>query len=95
MISLTKNSHKNQDVSSTAFVLINCFDGKIGPTIQELEKISEVTEVQQTNGPYDIVATLRSESTTDLKNALTQQLKEIKTVRSTLTLRSSENLGML
>lgn len=95
MISFSRNHQKDDKSSPSAFVLMNCFDGKIDSTVQELEKIDVVTDVRKINGPYDIIATLQTESSNDLKDVLTQQLKEIKTVKSSLTLRSGDGIEML
>jgi len=87
---------KSDDIhAAKAFVLITCFEERVADTINELKKIGTVSSIEQTEGPYDIIATLESKSNEDLKKALTHQIRRIKTVRHTLTLRSSTDGGVL
>jgi DNA-binding Lrp family transcriptional regulator len=95
MMGFTKNIDEKNDQDSKIFVLINCIDGKIKPTIEELEKINAVIEVRQTSGPYDIIITVELKSNDEIKKTLTQQLRKIETIRCTLTLRSSDDVGVL
>lgn len=95
MIGFSRNHQKDTKSSPSAFVLMNCFGGEIDSTVLELEKIDKVTDVRKINGPYDIIATLQTESGDDLTNVLMQQLKEIKTVKSSITLRSGDGIKML
>lgn len=87
---------KSDDVhAAKAFVLITCFEEKVDETINELKKIGTVSSMERTEGPYDIIVTLESKSNEDLKKTLTHNIRRIKTVRHTLTLRSSTDGGVL
>jgi hypothetical protein len=94
MLSSSKNPKKKSKKQSKLFVLINCFDGKTKTTMEEVARIYTVTHVKEIEGPYDIITTLESSSNDELKKAL-QQLRKLKTVRGTLTLRSSDDLEVL
>lgn len=84
-----KKNNKTDIRTSKLFVLINCIEGKISHTMDKIEKVDFVTDIQQIDGPYDIIVTLESQSHHDLKKALTHQIRSIDTVGGTLTLRSS------
>lgn len=87
---------KNQSGDqSKLFVLITCFEGKTKEAVEEIRKINSVTDVRETDGQYDIIVTLESDSNEELKKALVHQLRKIKAIRGTLTLRSSDDLGLL
>lgn len=90
--SLTKKIKKTK--SSKLFVLINCLDGKSRATTKEIAKLENVTNIAETKGSYDIITTLRSDSNEELKKTL-NQLRKIKTIRGTMTLRSSSDLEIL
>ncbi|MEM4253687.1 MAG: Lrp/AsnC ligand binding domain-containing protein [Candidatus Nitrosotenuis sp.] len=86
----------NQDgEQSKLFVLITCFEGKTKEAVEEIRKISTVTDIKETDGQYDILVTLESDSNEELKKALVHKLRKIKAIRGTLTLRSSDDLGLL
>lgn len=74
---------------SKIFVLITCVDGQVDHTISQIKKINHVKQIHRTDGPYDILVTLESDSNEDLKNVLTHHIRTISTVGYTLTLRSS------
>lgn len=88
MASLNQECGKRNE-SSKLFVLINCVGGKISTTIDKIKKIKSVTDIQQIDGQYDIIVTLESKSSDELKKTLTQQIRTIDTVGCTLTLRSN------
>ncbi|MDC8438223.1 MAG: Lrp/AsnC ligand binding domain-containing protein [Candidatus Nitrosotenuis sp.] len=77
-----------------AFVLITCFEDGVDDTVNEIRKISSVSSIERTDGPYDIIAVIESRSNEDLKKTLTHQIRRIKTIRHTLTLRSSSDAGV-
>ncbi len=77
-----------------AFVLITCFEDGVDDTVNEIRKISSVSSIERTDGPYDIIAVIKSRSNEDLKKTLTHQIRRIKTIRHTLTLRSSSDAGV-
>lgn len=88
----TKNI--DREASSKIFVLTNCVEGKIEITIDLLRQINAITEISRTDGSYDLIVTLEAKSNDDLKLALAQ-LRKIETIKRTLALRSSDDLGVL
>lgn len=92
---MNQDDEKSNDVPSKVFVLITCFEKKIKHTIRQLKKIEAVTEISKTDGSYDLIVTLEAKTNEDLKKILTHQLRKIETIRSTLTLRLSTDMGVL
>ncbi|MBC7107554.1 MAG: Lrp/AsnC ligand binding domain-containing protein [Methanomassiliicoccales archaeon] len=70
----------------TAIVLINTEIGKEGEVIDSLSKLSEVKEIYLVYGVYDIVAKLDSETMESLEGLITQKIRHVGAIRSTLTL---------
>ncbi|MEO9309634.1 MAG: Lrp/AsnC ligand binding domain-containing protein [Nitrososphaera sp.] len=93
MQDLEKNKHENH-TTSKLFVLINCIDDKVKTTIEELRRVAHVLETKQIDGPYDIIVTIQSTSNEELKKTL-HKIRQLQTVRHTLTLRSSSDDGVL
>ncbi|MEW6044662.1 MAG: Lrp/AsnC ligand binding domain-containing protein [Thermoproteota archaeon] len=93
MLDLEKNKQGGQDIH-TLFVLINCIDEKVKTTIEELRRIEHVVEIKQIDGPYDIITTIQSTTNDELKKTL-DKIRQMRTVRHTLTLRSSHDDGVL
>lgn len=85
---------KKKKQHSKLFVLINCVDGKVKSAVKEIIKIHTVANITETEGSYEIIVTLKSDSNEELKKAL-HQLRKIKTIRGTMTLRSSSDLELL
>jgi hypothetical protein len=81
--------------TSKLFIFITCIDGQVKSTIDKIKKIGDVTQIQQTEGPYDIVVTLESNSNNDLKKTLMHKIRSIDTVAHTLTLRASPDEWVL
>lgn len=73
-----------------AFVLINCIPGKEPLIIQKLHEIKNITEVQGTYGIYDIVARIESDSESQLETIISDQIRKLENVNSTLTLIPTE-----
>ena len=76
-----------------AFVLINCEIGSEESVIEKLNSITEVIEVHGTFGAYDITAKLEAETTEKLRETITQNLRKMDKIRSTLTLTVVEGQG--
>jgi DNA-binding Lrp family transcriptional regulator len=70
----------------TAYVLINYEIGAEQNILNKLENVPGVVEVSEVNGVYDIVVKIASDTLESLKNTITQHVRAIDTVRSTLTL---------
>lgn len=85
-MSITKN---NNTQKSKVFILISCVDGKVDSAFEKISKIDLVSQVQKTDGAYDLIVTLESDSNEELKKILMQRIRTIDDVKYTLTLRSS------
>lgn len=69
-----------------AFVLINCDPGQEQSILEQLGKIDNVVDAQGTYGVYDIVARIESDSKSQLDNIISDQIRKLDHVNSTLTL---------
>jgi len=76
----------------SAFVLINCDLGSENSVIDELNHLNGVREVHGTYGIYDIVAKVESEKPETLKRTITDQIRKLHHITSTLTLIETENV---
>jgi DNA-binding Lrp family transcriptional regulator len=70
----------------TAYVLINCDIGKKQSTVDYLQHLASVKEVHNTFGAYDIVAKLEHAEKSKLMDMITNEIRQIDSIRSTLTL---------
>jgi len=68
------------------FVLINCDPGKEPEVLERLHKIENVTDTQGTYGVYDIVARIESDSQSQLAHIISDQIRKINNINTTLTL---------
>ena len=68
------------------YILINCDLGSEVDIIKELAKIPEVQEVRGTYGIYDIFVKLQTDSGSTLENIITNKIRRIPKIRSTVTL---------
>jgi len=71
---------------SIAFVLINTDMGSEAGVSQELEKIEEVKVVYGVYGVYDLVVRIEAETLQELKDAISNKIRTLDNVRSTLTM---------
>ena len=69
-----------------AFVLINCEPGQEPTILEQLRKIDDIVDAQGTYGVYDIVARIESDSKSQLNNIISDQIRKLDNVNSTLTL---------
>lgn len=69
-----------------AFVLINTKIGKEGKTIKSLNNIPEVKETLEIYGVYDIIVTIETENMQALKDVISQKVRRIETIDSTVTM---------
>lgn len=69
-----------------AYVLINVESGGEDEVLTELKKISNVEESFFSYGVYDIIAKVKAESMEKLKEMVTNKIRSLNQVRSTLTL---------
>ena len=70
---------------SSAFVLLNCDLGTELTIINELNKITGVSEALRVSGIYDIVAKISQQSKEDVIT-LVRQIRGISSIRSSLTM---------
>ncbi len=73
-----------------AFVLINCDIGSEESVIGELKHLDNISEVQGTFGAYDIVAKVESVKPETLQQTITDHIRKLEHIRSTLTLTEVE-----
>jgi len=71
---------------SIAFVLINTDMGSEQDVIKELKDLNVVSDVYGVYGVYDLVLRLEAESLDEIKDAISQHIRTIKGVKSTLTM---------
>jgi DNA-binding Lrp family transcriptional regulator len=69
-----------------AFVLINVAMGKESEVLAELRNIEGISMVHGTFGAYDVVTKVESDDTTDMRSTITEKIRKIEYVRSTLAL---------
>ncbi|MFB5608268.1 MAG: Lrp/AsnC ligand binding domain-containing protein [Candidatus Nitrosomaritimum yanchengensis] len=76
---------------SKAYVLMNCDLGSEKQIIQELKDTEEIKEVHGTLGLYDIVAQIESESEKKIQEIVTDKIRKMAKIHSTMTLTRSES----
>ena len=69
-----------------AFIAIHCETGKENPIIRKLMEIKGVSEVTGTLGLYDIIAKVEAADSRELENIITQHIRKIPNVLTTMTL---------
>jgi len=72
------------------FVLINCEPGREPEVLEQLRKVENVVDTQETFGVYDIVARIESDNQYQLANIISDQIRKISNINTTLTLISTE-----
>lgn len=72
-------------------VLINCDNGSEKEVINELKNFETITEVDEVKGAFDIVAKLESPNLQDLRDNVTDDIRRIKKVISTITLLNNDD----
>lgn len=73
-----------------AFVLINTEVGSEPEVLSELKKVENVEEASGVYGVYDIVARVKADSMDKLREIVTQKIRKLGDVRSTLTMLIAE-----
>jgi len=76
-----------------AYVLLNCELGAEEEIIGKLKELETVKEVHGTFGAYDITVKLEAETAEVLRETITQNLRKMAKIRSTLTLTVVEEQG--
>ena len=70
----------------TAYVMIACDYGQEEQVLEELRTIDRVKEAHGTEGHYDIVAEVQSKTTDEINSMVSEKIRRISGVRSTLIL---------
>ena len=68
------------------FVLVGCDYNKTSFVAEKLKSIPIVSDVQETVGMYDIVVTIRSDSIDMAKSIISNKIRLIEGIRTTLTM---------
>jgi len=76
---------------SKAYVMMNCNLGEEKTIIETLEKIVGIKEAHGTLGLYDIVAQIECTTDEKIQEIVTQQIRKISKIQSSMTLTSSES----
>ncbi|BFH73347.1 Lrp/AsnC ligand binding domain-containing protein [Sulfurisphaera javensis] len=71
---------------ASAIVLINTDAGGEDEVFERLKSMNEVTEVHVVYGVYDIVVKIEADSMDKLKDFVTNTIRKLPKVRSTLTM---------
>ncbi len=74
----------------TVFTLITCDVGTEGKIVETLKTIDGIKEVQRVMGNYDIIVKLEAQTKEDLMKIITQKIRKIANIRSTLSLIKNE-----
>ena len=69
-----------------AYILIQCDLGSEENIINEIMKIPEAKEVRGTYGIYDVFCKVESDSKEKLDEVITNKIRKIPKIRSTITL---------
>ena len=76
----------------TAFVLLNTEIGAESEVVESLRKINGVEEAYMAYGVYDVVAKIKANAMSELKEIIARHLRRLDKVRSTLTMIAIERI---
>ena len=68
------------------FVLLNCDLGAEELIVEELRKISKISQAYITFGAYDIIAEINADSQEDFDETVSMKIRQLTRVVSTMTL---------
>ncbi|MHA1115035.1 MAG: Lrp/AsnC ligand binding domain-containing protein [Candidatus Heimdallarchaeum aukensis] len=71
---------------ATAFILINSEIGEENNVMEQLLELPNVKEAHVVYGVYDLIAKIEAEDTESLKKIVTENLRALDNVRSTMTM---------
>lgn len=74
------------DFVHSAFVLMNAELGKENKLVSELRQIPNVREVYPVYGVYDVVMEIEADSMEILRETITDKVRKIDGIKSTLTM---------
>jgi DNA-binding Lrp family transcriptional regulator len=70
-----------------AFVLITCNEGHEEKILKKLRGIEEILTVYRVQGPYNILIKIKGETSDNIKETITSEIKTIDKIRYALTLK--------
>jgi len=73
-------------LTAKAFLLISAELGRERDVVKELQSIPNVREVHVTYGVYDVIAKVEAENPQKLKDTITNQIRSLEHIKSTLTM---------
>jgi DNA-binding Lrp family transcriptional regulator len=73
-------------LTAKAFLLISAELGRERDVVRELQSIQNVKEVHVTYGVYDVITKVEAESPQKLKDTITNQIRSLDYIKSTLTM---------
>jgi DNA-binding Lrp family transcriptional regulator len=77
----------------TAYILVNCALGSEEKIINEIAKLSDVKEVRGTYGVHDIFVKVKSDNTETMNHTVTNKIRKVPGIISTVTLVVIEEQG--
>ncbi len=72
--------------SATAIVLLNTDIGSEDEVLEQLSRIDGVIEASVVYGVYDVVVKVRAKTIEELKEIITNRIRKLSKVKSTLTM---------
>lgn len=69
-----------------AFILVNVESGSEDDVLKQVKTMAFVEEVYVSYGVYDLILKVRADTMAELKDDVTKKIRQIKQVRSSLTL---------
>ncbi len=75
-----------QSDSAMVYILINCEDGKETTIMEKLYSITDVKEIRQISGNYDILIKLESMTIDTLREIINWKIRKMEGIHSTTTL---------
>jgi DNA-binding Lrp family transcriptional regulator len=76
-----------------AYILVNCTLGSEEKIIAEISKVADIKEVRGTYGVHDIFAKVKSENIEAMNHTITNKIRKIPGITSTVTLLVIEEQG--
>jgi DNA-binding Lrp family transcriptional regulator len=74
----------------SVFVFITVDMGHMAPVVKKLKNIKGVKEAHMLYGSYDVVAKINADTMDELKEIVTQHVRRIDAIRTTLTMITME-----
>jgi len=73
-----------------AYVLISCEIGTENELFSKLNEFNQVKKVTVTYGEYDLVVEIETETSSQLDDFITTQIRKLAKIRTTITLRVTD-----